>query len=59
VPAQKVMPDPWTWQSHTTNECRTMQKQAYWMKEAWKNVPQAEQSCQKWERKQQKQKDKN
>jgi hypothetical protein len=29
------------------------------MKEAWKNVPQAERSCQKCKRKQQKQKDKN
>ena len=28
--------------SHTTDECRTMRKQAYQMKEAWKNVPQAE-----------------
>ena len=28
--------------SHTTDECRTMRKQAYRMKEAWKNVPQAE-----------------
>jgi hypothetical protein len=45
--------------SHTTNECQTMQEQAYWMKEAWKNVPMAERSHQKHEHEQQKQKDKN
>jgi hypothetical protein len=45
--------------SHTTDECRTMRKQAYWMKEAWKNVPQAEQSHQKCKREQQKKKDQN
>jgi hypothetical protein len=45
--------------SHTTDECQTMRKQAYWMKEAWKNVPQAERSHQNHERKQQKKKDQN
>jgi hypothetical protein len=45
--------------SHTTNECQTMRKQAYRMIEAWKNIPQAEPSCQKCERKQQKIKDQN
>jgi hypothetical protein len=33
--------------SHTTNECQIMREQAYWMKDAWKNIPQAEQSHQK------------
>jgi hypothetical protein len=32
--------------SHMTNECQTMHKQAYWMKEAWKNMTQVERSCQ-------------
>jgi hypothetical protein len=45
--------------SHTTNECRTMREQAYRMKEAWKNIPQAEQSHQKCECEQQKKKDQN
>jgi hypothetical protein len=45
--------------SHTTNEYQTMQEQAYQMKEAWKNIPMAERSCQKCEHKQQKQKHKN
>jgi hypothetical protein len=36
-----------------------MHKQAYWMKEAWKDIPQAEQSHQKHERKQQKKKEQN
>jgi hypothetical protein len=35
--------------SHMTNECRTMRKQAYRMKEAWKNTSQAERSHQKRE----------
>jgi hypothetical protein len=38
--------------SHMTDECRTMCKQAYWMKEAWKNTSQAERSRQKCEREQ-------
>jgi hypothetical protein len=33
-----------------------MREQAYWMKEAWKNVPQAERSRQKREREQQQKK---
>jgi hypothetical protein len=41
--------------SHMTDECQTMHKQAYWMKEAWKNTSQAERSRQKREREQQKQ----
>jgi hypothetical protein len=45
--------------SHTTDECRTMQEQAYWMKEAYKNISPAEQSCQKREREQQKKKEQN
>jgi hypothetical protein len=45
--------------SHTTDKWQTMCKQAYQMKEAWKNVPQAEQSHQKCEREQQKKKDQN
>jgi hypothetical protein len=45
--------------SHTTNECQILQEQAYQMKEAWKNVPQAEQSHQKHEHEQQKKKDQN
>jgi hypothetical protein len=44
--------------SHTTNECQTMCKQADWMKEAWKNVPQAERSHQKREREREQQKKK-
>jgi hypothetical protein len=28
--------------SHTTNKCQTMCEQAYWMKEAYKNISQAE-----------------
>jgi hypothetical protein len=36
--------------SHTTDECPTMRKQAYRMKEAWKNTSQAECSRQKRER---------
>jgi hypothetical protein len=36
-----------------------MHKQAYQMKEAWKNTSQAESSCQKCEREQQKQKEQN
>jgi hypothetical protein len=45
--------------SHTTDECQTMRKQAYQMKEAWKNTSQAERCCQKREREQQKQKEQN
>jgi hypothetical protein len=36
-----------------------MHKQAYQIKEAWKNVPQAEQAHQKREREQQKKKEQN
>jgi hypothetical protein len=45
--------------SHTTDECQTMRKQAYQMKEAYKNISPAEQSCQKCEREQQKKKEQN
>ena len=45
--------------SHTTDECRTMQEQAYRMKEAWKKSLLAERSHQKCKCKQQKQKEKN
>jgi hypothetical protein len=44
--------------SHITNECQTMQEQAYRMKEAWKKITPADCSCQKHEREQQKQKEK-
>jgi hypothetical protein len=44
--------------SHTTDECQTMQEQAYWTKEACKNITPAEHTHQKCEREQQKQKDK-
>jgi hypothetical protein len=43
--------------SHMMDECQTMRKQAYQMKEAWKNTSQAESSRQKHEREQQKQKE--
>jgi hypothetical protein len=45
--------------SHMTDECRTMRKQAYQMKEAYKNIFLAERSRQKRERKQKKQKEQN
>jgi hypothetical protein len=45
--------------SHMTNECQTMRKQAYRMKEAWKNTSQAGRSHQKCEREQQEQKEQN
>ena len=45
--------------SHTTNKCQTMHKQAYWMKEGYKNISPAERSHQKCERKQQKKKEQN
>jgi hypothetical protein len=44
---------------HMMDECQTMRKQAYRMKEAWKNTSQAECSHQKHEREQQKQKEQN
>jgi hypothetical protein len=42
-----------------TDECQTLQEQTGWMKEAWKNISPAECCCQKCERKQQNQKEKN
>jgi hypothetical protein len=39
--------------STMTDECQTMRKQAYQMKEAWKNTSQAERSHQKCKREQQ------
>jgi hypothetical protein len=46
-------------EAHTMDECRTMHKQAYRMKEAWRNTSQAECSRQKREHEQQKQKEQN
>jgi hypothetical protein len=40
--------------SHTTDDCQTLQEQASWMKEAWKNASLAERSHQKCKCKQQK-----
>jgi hypothetical protein len=45
--------------SNTTDECQTMQEQAYQMKEDYKNISQAECSHQKCEREQQNKKEKN